>query len=206
MRNTLVIALLAVTLLPFASASMTVPGGYVSTAPLVVDDAVMIRSSATFDGTSPPMVRAYGENGTVRWAIEGVAPNHRVRTRYPVRMCRLKIIHSGASSMSHIAQYHAEHFFFSPSSSSFAPGSTKGPRVGARFFASGASRVFFSVASSAALARVVRRRVDDDMSVRDDEDGRRGSSSQSAFVEVVGEDARVRPRVRVCRGPRLSLF
>jgi len=70
-RNTLVIALLAVTLLPFASASMTVPGGYVSTAPLVVDDAVMIRSSATFDGTSPPMVRAYGENGTVRWAIEG---------------------------------------------------------------------------------------------------------------------------------------
>ena len=49
---------------------MTVPGGYVSTAPLVVDDAVMIRSSATFDGTSPPVVRAYGENGTVRWVIE----------------------------------------------------------------------------------------------------------------------------------------
>ncbi|DAC36145.1 MAG TPA: hypothetical protein D7I05_00245, partial [Candidatus Poseidoniales archaeon] len=71
MRNTFVIALLAVTLLPFASASMTVPGGYVSTAPLVVDDAVLIRSSATFDGTSPPMLRAYGENGTVRWAIEG---------------------------------------------------------------------------------------------------------------------------------------
>ena len=50
---------------------MTVPGGYVSTAPLVVEDAVMIRSSATFDGTTPPMVRAYGENGTVQWAIEG---------------------------------------------------------------------------------------------------------------------------------------
>jgi hypothetical protein len=70
-RNAILIALLAVTLLPFASASMTVPGGYVSTAPLVVDDAVLIRSSATFDGNSPPMLRAYGENGTVRWAIEG---------------------------------------------------------------------------------------------------------------------------------------
>jgi len=33
------------------------------------------------------------------------------------------------------------------------------------------------------------------MSVRDDEDGRRGSSSQSAFAEVVGEE---RASVREC--------
>ena len=130
--------------------------------------------------------------------IDRVAPNQRVRTRYPVRMCRLKIIHSGASSMSHIAQYHAEHFVFFPSlssSSSFAPGSTKGPRVGARFFAkSAASRVFF--ASSAALARVVRRRVDDDMSVRPRRRGQRRWSS--SFLAVLRLSARTRASVREC--------
>ena len=63
--------LLALLLAPFASAGLTVPGGYVSTAPLVVDDHVLIRSSGTFDGTTPPMVRAYGEGGAVNWVIEG---------------------------------------------------------------------------------------------------------------------------------------
>ena len=65
--------LFALLLAPLASASFTVPGGYVSTAPLVVDDHVLIRSSGTFDGTSPPMVRAYAEDGAVKWVIEGKA-------------------------------------------------------------------------------------------------------------------------------------
>ena len=50
MRSTLLLMLLALLLAPFASAGLTVPGGYVSTAPLVVDDHVLIRSSGTFDG------------------------------------------------------------------------------------------------------------------------------------------------------------
>ena len=65
--------LFALLLAPLASATFTVPGGYVSTAPLVVDDHVLIRSSGTFDGTSPPMVRAYAEDGAVKWVIEGKA-------------------------------------------------------------------------------------------------------------------------------------
>ena len=73
MRSTLLLMLLALLLAPFASAGLTVPGGYVSTAPLVVDDHVLIRSSGTFDGTTPPMVRAYGEGGAVNWVIEGRA-------------------------------------------------------------------------------------------------------------------------------------
>lgn len=73
MRSTLVLVLFALFLAPFASASLTVPGGYVSTSPLVVDDHVLIRSSGTFDGTSPPMVRAYAEDGAVKWVIEGKA-------------------------------------------------------------------------------------------------------------------------------------
>ncbi|DAC16129.1 MAG TPA: hypothetical protein HA276_06420, partial [Candidatus Poseidoniaceae archaeon] len=71
MRSTLVVTLLALFLLPCASASITVSGGYVSTAPVVGEDQVLIRSSGTFDGTAPPMVRAYAENGAVRWVIEG---------------------------------------------------------------------------------------------------------------------------------------
>lgn len=71
MRSTLVVTLLALVLLPCASASITVSGGYVSTAPLVGEDQVLIRSSGTFDGAAPPMVRAYAENGAVRWVIEG---------------------------------------------------------------------------------------------------------------------------------------
>ena len=73
MRGRLVLVLFALLLAPLASANFTVPGGYVSTAPLVMDDHVLIRSSGTFDGTSPPMVRAYAEDGAVRWAIEGKA-------------------------------------------------------------------------------------------------------------------------------------
>ena len=73
MRSTLLLMLLALLLAPLASASMTVQGGYVSTAPLVVEDHVLIRSSGTFDGSTPPMVRAYGQNGTVHWVIEGKA-------------------------------------------------------------------------------------------------------------------------------------
>ena len=73
MRSRLVLVLFALLLAPLASASFTVPGGYVSTAPLVVDDHVLIRSSGTFDGTSPPMVRAYAEDGAVKWVIEGKA-------------------------------------------------------------------------------------------------------------------------------------
>ena len=73
MRSRLVLVLFALLLAPLASANFTVPGGYVSTAPLVMDDHVLIRSSGTFDGTSPPMVRAYAEDGAVRWAIEGKA-------------------------------------------------------------------------------------------------------------------------------------
>jgi len=101
--------------------------------------------------------------------------------------------------MSHIAQYHAEHFFFAFSPFS-VPGSTKGPRVGARFFASGASRVFFA-ASSAALARVVRRRVDDDMSVNDDDDD--DDDPTRLFPAVCDRsgrrrDARARPSASAC--------
>ncbi|MAI09409.1 MAG: hypothetical protein CMA08_02355 [Euryarchaeota archaeon] len=73
MRSTLVVTLLALFLLPCVSASINVPGGYVSTAPLVSEDHVLIRSSGTFDGSAPPMVRAYGENATLHWVIEGPA-------------------------------------------------------------------------------------------------------------------------------------
>ena len=73
MRSTCVLVLFALLLAPLASADLSVPGGYVSTAPLVVDDHVLIRSSGTFDGTSPPMVRAYAEDGAVKWVIEGKA-------------------------------------------------------------------------------------------------------------------------------------
>ena len=73
MRSTLVVTLLALFLLPCVSASINVPGGYVSTGPLVSEDHVFIRSSGTFDGSAPPMVRAYGENATLHWVIEGPA-------------------------------------------------------------------------------------------------------------------------------------
>jgi len=59
--NRLVVLLLVLALLPSASAAVNVqvPGGYVSTAPLVLDDMVVVRSSATFDGRSSPAVVAY---------------------------------------------------------------------------------------------------------------------------------------------------
>ena len=79
-------------LAPFASAGLTVPGGYVSTAPLVVDDHVLIRSSGTFDGTIPPMVRAYGEGGAVNWVIEG-------KSTIQPDMAELVIMPAGASTV-----------------------------------------------------------------------------------------------------------
>ena len=70
--NRLAVLLLVLALLPSASAAVNVqvPGGYVSTAPLVLDDMVVVRSSATFDGRSSPAVVAYIV-GVESWRVVG---------------------------------------------------------------------------------------------------------------------------------------
>lgn len=71
--NRLLLLLLLVLWLPGASAdiSVHVPGGYVSTAPVVLDDVVLVRSSGTFDGNNPPAVFAYGQEGLEVWRVVG---------------------------------------------------------------------------------------------------------------------------------------
>ena len=68
----LIVVLGLLLLVPSASAGAVVhvQGGYVSTAPLVLEDMVVVRASGTFDGLHPPSLTAFGQGAEVLWALE----------------------------------------------------------------------------------------------------------------------------------------